>query len=110
MSYLLVVDDHDDLRAAVCLLLRVAGHEVAAAEFRAAVAEAIGAEAMQRGTFRGRDRQGIESEFPVAGLASVMLIVEAGRWISFSALGERAADLKRAAKATGTGAIVIEKL
>ena len=31
MSYLLVVDDHDDLRAAVSLLLRVAGHEVAMA-------------------------------------------------------------------------------
>ena len=39
-----------------------------------------------------------------------MLIVEAGRWQSFAALGERAAALKRDAKAQGAGAIVVKTL
>ncbi len=81
-----------------------------ALEFRRAVAEAIGIEAVQCNTFRGRDRQGQERDFPVACLASIMLIVEAGRWVSFPALGERAADLKRDAKANGAGAILMANL
>ena len=84
--------------------------QAAAAEFGRAVAAIIGDEAARRGTFRGRDRQGNEHDFPVARLACVMLIVEAGRWMSFVALGERAAECKREAKAQGAGAIVVETL
>lgn len=79
-------------------------------EFRRVVAEAIGDEAAQRGAFRGRDRQDHERDFPVACLACIMLIVEKSRWVSFSDLGERAASLKRDAKASGAGAIVVAHL
>jgi DNA-binding response OmpR family regulator len=82
----------------------------AALQFRAAVAEAVGAQAAARGTFVGRDRNGQEREFPLAGLASVVLLVEPSRYQSLAQLGQRAADLKRQAKAQGAGSLLVERL
>ena len=82
----------------------------AQAEFRKVVADAIGEEAMERGTFAGRDRDGNAREFPVACLAAIMLLVEPGHWVSFSQVGERAADLKRKAKTQGSGTLIIENI
>lgn len=75
--------------------------------FRAVVAGVVGAEAVERGTFAGLDREGIERDFPIACLSVMVLEVDPSRWVSPTHLGAHAAELKRRAKRHGAGTILV---
>ena len=77
-----------------------------ASRFRGVIAGAVGPEAVERGTFRGMDRDGIEREFRIAGISVVVLEVDPAHWVSSADLGSRAAELKRRAKQQGAGTIL----
>jgi PleD family two-component response regulator len=75
--------------------------------FADVIASAVGREALERGTFRGVDRDGIEREFRIAGISVVVLEVDPAHWVSSVDLGARAAELKRRAKRQGAGTILV---
>lgn len=79
-------------------------------EFRTAVENIIGTSAFASGTFKSVDRDGNEREFALGGLASMILVVENGVYQSPGHLGQRAAELKRRAKAQGVGSLIVENL
>ena len=81
-------------------------HE-AALGFREVIAQVLGRETLERGTFRGLDREGIEREFRIAGMSVVVIEVDPARWTSSADLGARAAELKRLAKQQGAGTILV---
>ena len=78
----------------------------AADHFRDVIARVVGPEAVERGTFRGLDREGVECEFRIAGISVVVIEVEPAHWVSSAHLGLTAADLKRRAKRAGAGTIL----
>ena len=79
----------------------------AAAGFREVIARAVGREALERGTFPGLDREGIERQFRIAGISVVVIEVDPAHWTSSADLGARAAELKRRAKQQGAGTILV---
>lgn len=79
-----------------------------AARCRDAFAAVVGADAMQRGLFRGVDREGIVREFPLASISAAIVMVRPDAWVNLAHLGMRAADAKRRAKQRGPGTIYVE--
>ena len=75
---------------------------------RDAFAAVVGVEAMQRGSFRGVDREGIVREFPLASISAAIVMVRPDTWVNLAHLGMRAADAKRQAKQRGPGTIYVE--
>jgi len=75
---------------------------------RDAFAAVVGVEAMQRGSFRGVDREGIVREFPLASISAAIVMVRPDAWVNLAHLGMRAADAKRRAKQRGPGTIYVE--
>lgn len=76
--------------------------------FRGVVADVLGDEVMQRGTFSGMDREGRIREFPLARLSAVLVTVDPEQWVSPTHLGATVAEAKRRAKESGMGTIQIE--
>jgi GGDEF domain-containing protein len=58
-------------------------------------------EAVEAGSYWGRDRYGVERYFPVTRLSAAVLRVDPAKWISLEHLGERVAELKQDAKQEG---------
>ncbi|MEW5919090.1 MAG: response regulator [Gemmatimonadota bacterium] len=79
-----------------------------AARCREAFAAVVGPEAMQRGSFRGVDREGVVREFPLASISAAIVIVRPDAWVNLAHLGMRAADAKRRAKQRGPGSIYVD--
>jgi diguanylate cyclase (GGDEF)-like protein len=75
---------------------------------REAFAAVVGPEAMQRGSFRGVDREGVVREFPLASISAAIVIVRPDAWVNLAHLGMRAADAKRRAKQRGPGSIYVD--
>ncbi|MGH7710780.1 MAG: GGDEF domain-containing response regulator [Gemmatimonadaceae bacterium] len=75
---------------------------------REAFAAVVGAEAMQRGSFRGVDREGVVREFPLASISAAIVMVRPEAWVNLAHLGMRAADAKRRAKQRGPGSIYVD--
>ena len=77
---------------------------------RDVIAVVVGPEATERGLFSGLDREGRPREFPLARISAAVVIIPAGREVSLSRLGERAAELKRKAKQEGAASVVVEAI
>jgi len=75
---------------------------------RDAFAAVVGPEAMQRGSFRGVDREGQVREFPLASISAAIVMVRADAWVNLAHLGMRAADAKRRAKQRGPGSTYVD--
>lgn len=75
---------------------------------RDAFAAVVGVDAMQRGSFRGVDREGIVREFPLASISAAIVMVRPDAWVNLAHLGMRAADAKRRAKQRGPGTIYVD--
>jgi PleD family two-component response regulator len=75
---------------------------------REAFAAVVGPEAMQRGSFRGVDREGVVREFPLASISAAIVMVRPDGWVNLAHLGMRAADAKRRAKQRGPGSIYVD--
>ncbi|MGQ0643003.1 MAG: GGDEF domain-containing response regulator [Gemmatimonadaceae bacterium] len=75
---------------------------------REAFAAVVGPEAMQRGSFRGVDREGVVREFPLAAISAAIVMVRPDAWVNLAHLGMRAADAKRRAKQRGPGSIYVD--
>ena len=75
--------------------------------FEAVVREAVGDEAMEKGSFQARDREGKWRTWPLATLTATIVPVGAGDEFSIHHLGTFASDLKRQAK--GSGASLIKR-
>lgn len=82
--------------------------------FAAVVSRTVGAEATQRGSYPGTDREGQTREFPITQLSAAVLIVEPTHWDSLSHsiahLGSFVAKMKRHVKQRGTGSILVQTL
>ena len=78
----------------------------AAQGFTKIVADAVGADSAERGTFSGADRGGNVRQFPISQLTSVIVPIDPQDWVSVAHLGEAAATWKLAAKSNGGGQIV----
>lgn len=100
----------DDFIAVTSIEAAEAVARAAGEEFYNAVGAIIGEAALSRGVFQGRDREGREREFSLAGLASVVLRVEPQKYQSLMHLGTRAAEMKQQAKAQGAGSVVVTDL
>jgi PleD family two-component response regulator len=59
----------------------------------------------ESGTYHGRDREGVEREFPLTRLSAAVVHVDPDRWPSMERLGEIVAEAKAAAKAADGGGI-----
>lgn len=70
------------------------------------VEEAVGREAIERGVFCARDRDGVEREWPLARLTVTIVCLDAHDDFSIGHLGAFAASLKQRAK--GAGAAIIQ--
>lgn len=81
---------------------------VSADRCRDAFAAVVGPEAMQRGSFRGVDREGNVREFPLASISAAIVMVRPDAWVNLAHLGMRAADAKRRAKQRGPGSIYVD--
>lgn len=88
-----------------------------AQRFRALVAARVGEAAAARGRYRAADREGRVRDFPLPALTAAVVVVDPERWAGapagappIEALGARAADVKRRAKAAGGGAVLVERL
>ncbi|HEV8362254.1 MAG TPA: response regulator [Gemmatimonadaceae bacterium] len=75
---------------------------------RDAFSAVVGPEAMQRGSFRGVDREGQVREFPLASISAAIVIVRPDAWVNLAHLGMRAADAKRRAKQRGPGGTYVD--
>ena len=75
--------------------------EDARERFAAALATHLPEEAVEAGSYWGRDRYGVERYFPLTRLSAAVLRVDPARWVSLEHLGERVAELKREAKQEG---------
>jgi PleD family two-component response regulator len=58
--------------------------------------------AVSAGSYRGRDRYGVEREFPITRLSAAVVHIDPAHWSSLEALGELVADVKHRAKQDGT--------
>ena len=76
--------------------------------FRWVTRQAVGDEALERGTFAGIDRDGMPRSFPIAALSAAIIEVEPHHPVSATHLGTRAAEVKRRAKSLGGGTILVE--
>ncbi len=79
--------------------------EDAQARFAEALASHLPEDAVEAGSYWGRDRYGVERYFPLTRLSAAVLRVDPGRWVSLEHLGERVAELKRQAKQEGGAGI-----
>ena len=75
--------------------------EDAQRRFAAALVSHLPEEAVEAGSYWGRDRYGVERYFPVTRLSAAVLRVDPTRWVSLEHLGERVAELKQDAKQEG---------
>ena len=75
---------------------------------RDAFSAVVGPEAMQRGSFRGVDREGQVREFPLASISAAIVMVRPDAWVNLAHLGMRAADAKRRAKQRGPGSTYVD--
>ncbi|GAC1684867.1 MAG: response regulator [Gemmatimonadaceae bacterium] len=78
-----------------------------ATRFSDVVGAAVGADALQRGTFAGIDRDGTARQFPLARLTVAVLRVDSQRWVSAAHVGSMAAEIKRQAREKGAGTILV---
>lgn len=81
---------------------------MSAARCRDAFSAVVGPEAMQRGSFRGVDREGNVREFPLASISAAIVMVRPDAWVNLAHLGMRAADAKRRAKQRGPGSTYVD--
>src|SRR5919202_5851693 len=79
-----------------------------AARFRDVAVRAVGEDVVERGHFRGVDRDGKAREFPIARLSVAVLKVDPARWVSIGHVGALAAEVKRRAKQRGSGTILVQ--
>jgi PleD family two-component response regulator len=79
--------------------------EDAQRRFAAALVAHLPEDAVEAGSYWGRDRYGVERYFPLTRLSAAVLRVDPARWVSLEHLGERVAELKREAKQEGVGGI-----
>lgn len=80
---------------------------------RALVAERVGEAAAARGSYEATDREGRPRRYALPTFTAAVVVVDPARWggrAPLHALGERAADVKRRAKAVGGGAMLVERL
>jgi PleD family two-component response regulator len=75
--------------------------------FHDVIGQVVGREALDSGTFRGQDRDGVLRQFPLAKMSAAVVTVRPDQWISLGHLGEVAADAKRRAKQQGAGTILV---
>ncbi|MBD0319417.1 MAG: response regulator, partial [Gemmatimonadetes bacterium] len=75
--------------------------EDAQQRFAAALEGHLPEDAVDAGSYWGRDRYGVERYFPVTRLSAAVLRVDPAKWVSLEHLGERVAELKRDAKQEG---------
>ena len=78
-----------------------------AQRFRELVARVVGQEAVNQSTFKGRDRDGQEQDFPIACLTAAILTVEENSGLSPNHIGAFAAETKRRAKHQGAGTLLV---
>ena len=71
--------------------------------FTAALRARLPDDALRAGTYRARDRQGVEREFALTRLSAAVVRVDPARWTSMERLGEIAAEAKHRAKAAESG-------
>jgi PleD family two-component response regulator len=71
---------------------------------------AVGDAAFAAGTFTGVDRDGRVRDFPITQLSTVILEVAPEHWVSTAHLGAFAAEIKRTAKMSGTGNVVVRPI
>jgi PleD family two-component response regulator len=67
-------------------------------------------DAVQAGSYRARDRQGVEREFRLTRLSAAIVRVRPERWTTLDALGELVAEAKRQSKVPGGGGIAEAEL
>jgi PleD family two-component response regulator len=84
--------------------------EDAQQRFAAALAAHLPEDAVEAGSYWGRDRYGVERYFPLTRLSAAVLRVDPARWVSLEHLGERVAELKRTAKQEGGAGIAEAEL
>jgi PleD family two-component response regulator len=82
--------------------------QLAAERCRSAFASVVGADALERGSFRGVDREGVVREFPLASISAAIVMVRPEAWVNLAHLGMRAADAKRRAKQRGPGSTYVD--
>jgi DNA-binding response OmpR family regulator len=82
--------------------------QLAAERCRAAFSTVVGADAIERGSFRGVDREGVVREFPLASISAAIVMVRPDAWVNLAHLGMRAADAKRRAKQRGPGSTYVD--
>ena len=75
---------------------------------REVIQTAVGPDAARTGTYTGVDREGNVRQFPLAGASVAVLYVHPESWVNLAHLGMRAAEVKRRAKQTGAGTVLIE--
>jgi PleD family two-component response regulator len=75
--------------------------EQAQKRFAAALEAHLPEDAVDAGSYWGRDRYGVERYFPLTRLSAAVLRVDPAKWVSLEHLGERVAELKRDAKQEG---------
>jgi PleD family two-component response regulator len=75
--------------------------EDAQQRFAAALEAHLPEDAVDAGSYWGRDRYGVERYFPLTRLSAAVLRVDPAKWVSLEHLGERVAELKRDAKQEG---------
>jgi DNA-binding response OmpR family regulator len=85
-----------------------------AARFGSVVSRAVGEAAVQRGSYMGIDREGQTREFPITQLSAVILIIDPAHWASLTEsivhLGSFVAEMKRHAKQSGPGSILMRTM
>lgn len=81
-----------------------------ASRFSEVIQAAVSVETFAKGQFTGLNREGQPQEFPLAQLTAVVVPVHPEHWISVAHLGEAAATWKKAAKARGTGGVIVAEI
>ncbi len=83
---------------------------IARARFSQALPRHLPEDAVRAGVYRGRDRAGVEREFPLTRLSAAVVRVDPARWTSLEHLGELVAEAKRRAKSPGSAGIAETEL
>lgn len=80
---------------------------VAQAAFRDALAPHVGAETVDRGWFRGRDREGVERDFPLTRMSAAIVRVGAGESNALEDFAPLIAEAKQRAKQAADGVVEV---
>jgi PleD family two-component response regulator len=83
---------------------------IARARFSQALPKHVPEDAVRAGVYRAADRAGVEREFSLTRLSAAVIRVDPARWTSMEHLGERVAEAKHRAKASGAAGIAESEL